>query len=244
MSDRTTLEAARPLVGAIPRVLVVEDEDKMRSSLAEGLAMEGWTIATAANGHQAAEMMERDAFDLVVLDWRMPGPDGLVLLRNLRAKEIHTPVLMLSACDAVHDRVTALDAGADDYLSKPFAFAELVARSRALLRRPLSNPGPLLRCGDLQLDVRKRTVTHRGRYIILSPREVDVLEYMIRSKGQIVTREMLEREVWRQSRQWASLNNLIDVQMMRLRRKLEGVAGENLIETLRGVGYRLGTDAS
>jgi two-component system copper resistance phosphate regulon response regulator CusR len=151
---------------------------------------------------------------------------------------------MLTARGSLDDRVTGLEAGADDYLTKPFALAELVARGRALLRRPILGAGPLLRCGDLQLDTRARVAVRAGKEIPLTPREVDVLEYLLRYQGQIVTREMLEREVWKQTQRFTSLDNVIDVQLMRLRRKVDGEGAEKLIHTLRGLGYRLGKESA
>lgn len=226
-----------------PRVLVVEDEAKMRESLAEGLRLEQWTVATAATGTEGIAALAGDGFDLVVLDWMLPDRDGLDVLRHLRASGVRTPVLMLTARGTLHDRVTGLDGGADDYLVKPFAFAELLARCRALLRRPTDTADRLLRCGDLQLDTRARTAVRAGQEIALTPREVDVLEYLLRHQGQVVPREMLERDVWKQSHRMTSLDNVIDVQIMRLRRKVDFDGAERLIHTLRGVGYRIGKGA-
>jgi DNA-binding response OmpR family regulator len=226
-----------------PRVLVVEDEQKTRESLAEGLRLETWSVATAATGQEALGHLGREAFDLVVLDWMLPDRDGVEVLREMRSRGQQTSVLMLTARSTLNDRVTGLDSGADDYLAKPFAFAELLARCRALLRRPVVTTGGLLRCGDLQLDTRARVAVRAGDEIALTPREVDVLEYLLRYQGQIVTREMLERDVWKQTHRMTSLDNVIDVQIMRLRRKVDTDGSERLIHTLRGVGYRLGKDA-
>lgn len=226
----------------LPRVLIVEDEQKTRESVAEGLRLEAWAVTTAANGDEAVAVLEREAFDLVVLDWMLPDRDGLDVLRGTRARGVQTPVLMLTARGALDERVTGLEAGADDYLAKPFAFAELLARCRALLRRPVLSTGNFLRCGDLQLDTRAREAVRGGQGIALTPREVDVLEYLLRYQGQIVTREMLERDVWKQTHRFTSLDNVIDVQMMRLRRKVDGDKAEKLIHTLRGLGYRLGKE--
>ena len=223
-----------------PRILVVEDEQKTRESLAEGLRLETWMVTPVAAGSEAARCIEQEAFDLVVLDWMLPDQDGIELLQKLRRRGDRTPVLLLSARGGLKDRVTGLDGGADDYLAKPFAFAELLARCRALLRRPAGPGETVLRCGDLQVDTRVRVALRADREIPLSPREVDVLEYLLRHQGQIVTREMLEREVWKQTHRLTSLDNVIDVQMMRLRRKVDGETGERLIHTVRGVGYRLG----
>lgn len=234
---------AAPDVSTPPRVLVVEDEQKTRDSLAEGLRMETWSVATASTGEEASGLLGREHFDLVVLDWMLPDRDGLDVLRDLRTQGQHTSVLMLTARSTLSDRVTGLDGGADDYLAKPFAFAELLARCRALLRRPMVATDRLLRCGDLQLDTRARVAVRAGVEIPLTPREVDVLEYLLRYQGQIVTREMLERDVWKQTHRMTSLDNVIDVQIMRLRRKVDTDGSERLIHTLRGVGYRLGKEA-
>lgn len=225
------------------RLLVVEDEQKTRESLAEGLRMETWDVETAANSRDAMVSLESAPFDLVVLDWMLPDGDGVEVLRRVRERGVRTPVLMLTARGSVHDRVAGLNSGADDYLPKPFAFAELVARCRALLRRPQWAEDRLLRCGDLQLDTRARTATRAGKEILLTPREVDVLEYLLRNQGQIVTREMLETDVWKQTHRLTSLDNVIDVQMMRLRRKVDLDGADRLIQTLRGVGYQVGGKA-
>lgn len=226
------------------RVLVVEDERKTREAVAEGLRLEGWVVVTAADGAEAAAALGREVFDLLVLDRMLPDRDGLDLLRAARDAGRQTPVLMLTARNLVNDRVNGLEAGADDYLAKPFAFAELVARCRALLRRPILGTAPILRCGDLQLDTRARVAVRAGREIPLTPREVDVLEYLLRYQGHIVTREMLERDVWKQPQRFTSLDNVIDVQLMRLRRKVDADGAEKLIHTLRGLGYRLGTESA
>ena len=221
-------------------MLVVEDEKKTRESLAEGLRLEAWDVLTAETAEDALAVLNRETVDLVVLDWMLPDQDGIELLQRVRARGQHTPVLMLTARSTLDDRVIGLDSGADDYVTKPFAFAELLARCRALLRRPTGLTGRLLRCADLQLDTRARAAVRAGQEIPLSPREVDVLEYLLRYQGQIVTREMLERDVWKQTHRMTSLDNVIDVQMMRLRRKVDTEGAERLIHTVRGVGYRLG----
>jgi DNA-binding response OmpR family regulator len=227
---------------APPRVLVVEDEAKTRDSLAEGLRLEAWSVETAATGAEALSALDRRAFDLVVLDWMLPDHDGIEILNHVRQRGAHMPVLMLTARNSLNDRVIGLDSGADDYLPKPFAFAELLARCRALLRRPMWTTGRVLRCDDLHLDTRARIAFRGTQEIALTPREVDVLEYLLRYQGQIVTREMLERDVWKQTQRMTSLDNVIDVQIMRLRRKVDLDGAERLIHTVRGVGYRLGKE--
>lgn len=230
-----------PVLG--PRVLVVEDERKTREAVAEGLRLEGWRVSTAETAREAIESNDHEPFDLVVLDWMLPDGDGIEVLRHVRRLGQSTTVLILSARSTLNDRVIGLDCGADDYLPKPFAFAELLARCRALLRRPVAVHDRLLNCGDLQLDARARVVVRAGREIALTPREVDVLEYLLRHQGEVVTRGMLESDVWRQTQRLTSLDNVIDVQMMRLRRKVDAEGTEKLIHTLRGVGYRLGREA-
>lgn len=225
-----------------PRVLVVEDEEKTRSSLAEGLGLEDWQVSTAETGAEALRSLTDGQFDLIVLDWMLPDQDGLEILQSVRSRGSQTPVLMLTARSTLDDRVMGLESGADDYLPKPFAFAELIARCRALLRRPIVQLGGTLNYADLQLDTRARIANRGGHQIPLTPREVDILEYLMRYQGQIVTREMLERDVWKQPGRVTSLDNVIDVQMMRLRRKVDPDGAERLIHTLRGVGYRFGKE--
>lgn len=224
-------------------MLVVEDERKTLESLAEGLGLEGWTVVGAESRSAATAQIEQQAFDLVVLDWMLTDGEGLEVLRHMRGRGIQTPVLMLTARSGLNDRIVGLDSGADDYLSKPFAFAELVARGRALMRRPQWTTGRVLACADLQLDTRTRTARRANQEIALTPREVDVLEYLLRYQGQPVTRQMLERDVWKQSHRLTSLDNVIDVQMGRLRRKVDPEGAVRLIHTVRGIGYRLGLGA-
>ena len=237
------MSAPTPTPSSAPAVRVVEDERKTRESLVEGLQLEGWHVQAAATGTAAITLLDRDPFDLVVLDWMLPDRDGPEVVRHLRARGRPTPVIMLTARGELADRIAGFESGADDYLPKPFAFAELLARCRALLRRPGLGTGSLLRCGDLQLDTRARSAVRAGAEIALTPREVDILEYLLRYQSQIVTREMLERDVWKQTNRFTSLDNVIDVQMMRLRRKIDHDDSEKLLHTLRGLGYRLGPAA-
>lgn len=205
--------------------------------------MEEWLVDTVDNGEAAVAVLETAGIDLVILDWMLPGTDGLQVLQHLRARHLQVPVLMLTARTALDDRVLGLESGADDYLTKPFAFAELLARCRALLRRPSVQTARVLTHADLHLDTRARVAVRAGVEIPLTPREVDVLEYLMQYQGQIVTREMLQRDVWKQVSRATSLDNVIDVQMMRLRRKVDTEGHEPLIHTIRGVGYRFGKDA-
>jgi DNA-binding response OmpR family regulator len=240
--DVTPPAAGNDMSAATPHVLVVEDEQKTRDSVAEGLRLEDWRVTTAVSGDEAVQVLERATFDLLILDWMLPGLNGLALLQQIRARGNHAPALLLTARRSLDERVAGLEGGADDYLPKPFALAELIARCRALLRRPALSSAAALSCGDLQLDPRTRSAQRAGTEIPLTPREVDVLEYLLRHQGQNVTREMLERDVWKQARRFTSLDNVIDVQMMRLRRKIDAEGGAPLIHTVRGIGYRLGPE--
>jgi two-component system copper resistance phosphate regulon response regulator CusR len=228
-----------PTSPAVVRVLVVEDEVKTRESVAAGLRLQGWQVDTAGTGDEAVALAAREGFDLVVLDWMLPGRSGLEVLKALRLREPAPQVLMVTARDSVDDRVTGLESGSDDYLTKPFAFAELLARCRVLLRRNQAAPVPRLSCGDLILDSRGREARRAGQAIHLTPREVDILEYLLRHQGQVVTRDMLQRDVWKEPRRLTPLDNVIDVQMARLRRKVDQDGTDKLIHTVRGLGYRL-----
>jgi DNA-binding response OmpR family regulator len=229
-------------VRAQPRLLIVEDEPKTRVAIAEAIKLEGWVATQAASGAEMLPLLEKQPFDLVLLDRMLPGRDGLELLQEVRGRGAYLPVIMLTARDAINERVMGLESGADDYIVKPFALAELIARCRAMLRRPVAPPGDIARCGDLEVNLRTRTAHRRGEAIPLTPREVDVLEYLLRYRGQVVSREMLERDVWRQTHRFTSLDNVIEVLMMRLRRKIDVSGTPPLIHTIRGVGYRLGPE--
>jgi DNA-binding response OmpR family regulator len=221
----------------VPRVLVVEDERKVLRGLEQGLKAEGYDVATATTGEAGLELATSQAFDCVVLDLLLPGRDGLQVLADLRRAGKTLPVLILTARDAVEDRVTGLDAGADDYLVKPFAFAELLARLRVLLRRGRGEGATVFQAGDLELDLLRRRVVRAGAEIPLTPREFELLEYLLRYKNTTVTRAMLGREVWKEP--GFALTNVIDVFINALRRKLEKGGQRPLIHTIRGVGYTL-----
>jgi two-component system, OmpR family, copper resistance phosphate regulon response regulator CusR len=221
----------------VPRILVVEDERKVLRSLRRGLEAEGYEVVTAADGEDGYRLATAESFDCIVLDLLLPGRDGLQVLTALRRGGHTLPVLILTARDAVEDRVIGLDAGADDYLVKPFAFAELLARLRVLLRRDRGERETLLQAGDLEVDLLQRRATRAGQEVPLTQREFEVLAYLLRHKNRVVTRDMLGRDVWKEPEH--ALTNVIDVYITLLRRKVERPGQRPLIHTLRGVGYSL-----
>lgn len=221
------------------RILVVEDEAKVARALREGLEREKYEVVVASTGEEGFFLVNAQEFDLVILDLMLPGRDGLQVLCTLRKRGLQTPVLILTARDAIEDRVQGLDAGADDYLVKPFAFPELLARVRARLRRARTDPSLPLRLADLEMDVLTRSARRGGRHLDLTAREFEFLEYLLRHKEQIVSREMLSREVWKETSRAATLDNVIDVHINRLRRKVDEPFDRKLIHTVRGVGFVL-----
>jgi two-component system copper resistance phosphate regulon response regulator CusR len=220
------------------RVLLIEDDPKTVRALASGLRGEGFEPVTAKTGEEGFFLVSRESFDVVILDWMLPGRDGIEVLRTLRGGGSKTPVLLLTARDTVEDRVLGLNAGADDYLVKPFAFAELLARVRALMRRVDS--GNMLRqqIGDLTLDMQTRRVMRGTREIALTPREFELLTFLAQ-----VTRQMIAREVWREPNRATPLDNVIDVHLAHLRHKLDDGEAVKLIHTVRGVGFVLRAEA-
>jgi two-component system copper resistance phosphate regulon response regulator CusR len=221
------------------RILVVEDEVKVAKALKEGLEDERYEAVIAHTGEDAFFRINTEQFDVILLDVMLPGRDGLQILTSIRKHGIDTPVLLLTARDTLQDRVAGLNSGADDYLVKPFAFAELVARIRALLRRGRSVELLRLGVGDLDLDLITRKVTRGGRTIELTTREFELLEYLLRHQGQVVLRDTLAREVWKETTRGTPLNNVIDVHIARLRRKVDLDQPVKLIHTIRGVGFML-----
>jgi len=219
------------------RILVVEDSRRLAGIVRRGLQEEGYAVDNAYDGEEAQYMAETTPFDLIVLDVMLPKKDGLTVCRELRAKKVNTLVLMLTAKDAVEDRVAGLDAGADDYLVKPFAFNEFLARVRALLRREGLPKSPVLQVGDLTMDVLTRDVRRGERAIELTAKEYAILEYFMRRPNVVVTRTMLGESVW--DYEFDGLSNIIDVYVRRLRRKIDTNGQGSLIQTLRGAGYRL-----
>ena len=221
------------------RVLIVEDERKLAQVLSSALEAEHYDVVVAPTGEDGFFRANAEVFDLVVLDLMLPGRSGFEILQTLRQRHIETPVLILTARDGVDDRVLGLDLGADDYMVKPFALPELLARIRALLRRGRPSEVFRLKTADLEMDLVTRRAIRGERLLELTAREFELLEYLLRHQGHLVSREMLAREVWKEPRRATPLDNVIDVQMTRLRRKVDAEAGERLIHTVRGVGFVL-----
>ena len=220
------------------RILVVEDDRKVASFIRKGLEEEGHAVEVAGDGAAAVERATNGApWDLVILDVMLPKGDGFGVLKTLREEGLRMPVLMLTARDAVGDKVTGLDLGADDYLSKPFAFEEFLARVRALLRRGGGGPAPVLRLADLTLDPSTREVRRGGRRIELTAREHTLLEYFLRNAGRVLTRPMLAQHVW--GLDFDPESNVVDVYVGYLRRRIEKQGERRLLHTVRGVGYVL-----
>jgi DNA-binding response OmpR family regulator len=209
------------MIATPPRLLIVEDDVKTARALREAFAKEGFAVTLAYDGGSGMEKLTGEPWDVVVLDWMLPGREGVVLVETLRAHQLRVPVLLLTARDAVDDRVRGLEAGSDDYLTKPFAFAELLARVRALLRR-IKSAEPLRRSvADLTVDFETRRATRGAEPLELTPREFDLLVYLVCHAGEIVSRDQIVRDVWRETNRFTPLDNVIDVHMARLRRKLD-----------------------
>ncbi len=223
---------------AMPGILIIEDDAKTAKAIARGLETEGHRTEVALTGDEGRALSASRAFDCIILDWMLPGTDGIEILRELRANGRKVPVLLLTARDAVADRVRGLDSGADDYLIKPFAFTELLARIRVLLRRSGEREDQI-RIADLHLDLTNRQVRRAGRRIALSPRELDLLAYLARHQGQTVSRRMLAKDVWRELQRATPLDNVIDVHIAHLRRKIDEGHAVKLLHTVRGVGFVL-----
>lgn len=226
-------------VGVAVRILIVEDDAKVARALQQGLVAEGYEARVASTGEDGFFLANRESFDLILLDVTLPGRDGVEVLRTLRSRQVVTPVLMLTARDTVEDRVTGLDAGADDYLVKPFAFPELLARIRAIVRRGRPEHALRFKVADLELDVVTRSATRAGAAIELTGREYQILEYLLRHQGQLVSREMIAADVWNEPNRGTPLDNVIDVHIGRLRRKVDQGFDLRLIHTVRGVGFTL-----
>lgn len=223
------------------RILLVEDEARVANFIARGLREEAYAVDVAGDGEQALYLASVNPYDLVVLDLMLPIKDGYTVCRELRAGGFRGPVLMLTARDAVDDRVAGLDAGADDYLTKPFDFKELLARLRALLRRSTEFRAPVTRVADLALDTVSHAVERAGRAIPLTAKEYALLEYLVRNEGRVVGREQIAQHVW--DEMFDPMSNIIDVYVKRLRDKLDTGGRQRLIHTRRGEGYILTAEA-
>jgi two-component system copper resistance phosphate regulon response regulator CusR len=221
------------------RVLIVEDERKVAKALREGLEAEHYDVRVASTGEEGFFLVNHESFDLVVLDLMLPRRDGLEVLTTLRKRGLQTPVLILTAKDTIDDRVHGLDSGADDYLVKPFAFPELLARIRALLRRGRPDQILKLQQDDLAMDLVTRKVVRAGQPLELTVKEFELLEYLLRHVGHVVSREMLASDVWRITARATPLDNVIDVTVARLRRKIDDAFQTKLLHTVRGVGFVL-----
>ncbi len=221
------------------RILIVEDERKVAQAVQSGFEHEGHDVTLAETGEEAFFLAQSEPFDLIILDRMLPGRDGLQIVSTLRTRSILTPVIMLTAKDALQDRVDGLDAGADDYLVKPFAFAELAARSRALLRRGRLDSARSLKIADLEMDLAAHRVTRGTHALHLTAREFKLLEVLLRNVGSVVPRELLVRDVWKESGRTDSLDNVIDVHVARLRKKLDDPFPVKLLHTVRGLGFQL-----
>lgn len=219
------------------RVLVVDDDRRLCATIKKGLVESSYAVDIAYDGEEGLDYGETNFYDLIVLDIMMPKMDGIETCTRLRAKKIDTPILMLTAKDAVEDVVKGLDAGADDYLVKPFAFDELLARVRALVRRKSMSKSPLLESGGLTLDTRTREVRRQGELVDLTTKEYMVLEYFMRHPGVVVTRTMIEEHAW--DEEFDAESNVIDVYVRRLRRKIDVAGNPSVIQTVRGAGYKL-----
>src|SRR6058998_397286 len=225
------------------RILVVEDDRKVASFIRQGLGEEGHAVEIAKDGAEALDLVLADPeYDLLVLDVMLPRRDGFAVLKTLRERKVRAPVLMLTARDSVTNKVIGLDLGADDYLTKPFAFEEFLARVRALLRRGTGQRAPVLKLADLTLDPATRTVTRDGRRITLTTREYALLEYFLRNVGRVLTRPMIAQHVW--GLDFDPESNIIDVYVGYLRRKIDGEGEHRLLHTMRGAGYVMRMDAA
>lgn len=226
------------------RILVIEDENKVAAALKKGLESENYEVVLAGTGEDGFFQINSQNFDLVILDLMLPGRDGFEVLDTIRKRGIETPVLILTARDTVEDRVRGLDSGADDYLIKPFAFPELLARIRLILRRGRGDRSQRLKLSDLEMDLITRRVVRGEQSLELTVKEFELLEYLLRHQGHIVSREMLACDVWQVKDRSIPLDNVIDVHIARLRRKVDGPFDSKLVKTVRGVGFVLKEDGA
>jgi heavy metal response regulator len=223
-------------IAKLMRILVIEDEKRIQDFLSRGLESAGYTVDIAGDGNSGMERIHNTEYDLIILDLMLPDTDGLSVLEKIRNRKTSPPVLILSARDAVDDRVKGLELGADDYLTKPFAFVELLARVRALLRRGQPTP-ERLQVGELALDCIRRKVTRNNENIELAPKEFSILEYMMRNRGRPLSRTMIVEHVW--DMDYDGLTNIVDVYIRHLRSKIDDKWPLKMIQTVRGIGYML-----
>lgn len=222
------------------RLLVIEDNPKMAALIQKGLTEQGYAVDVAHSGHEGEFMATGEVYDAVILDLMLPDQDGLIVCRNLRRRGVHTPILMLTALSTTQDKVTGLDAGADDYLTKPFEFDELVARIRALLRRGQAREASTLKFEDIEMDLLKRTVTRAGQKIKLTAKEFALLEYFLRNPNRVLSRTAIGEHVWDMN--FEPESNVIDVYVSMLRRRIDKGYNRQLIHTMIGTGYMLSTE--
>jgi len=220
-------------------ILIVEDEKKVAKAIKEGTEREGFSASIAVNGEEGFFQLNSEKFDLVILDLNLPGRDGIEILKTIRQKGVTTPVLILTARDSVESKVAGLETGADDYLVKPFAFPELIARIRVILRRGKSEQETHLTLSNLEMDLLSRKVVRDEQSIQLTVREFELLEYFLRNKNKIISREMLSKEIWKETARATPLDNVIDVHITHLRKKIDDPFQIKLLHTLRGVGFIL-----
>ena len=219
----------------------MEDEHRLSNVIKKGLEEDGFAVDGAYDGEEGLYMAESENYDLIVLDVMLPKTDGVKICRQLRSKNNKTPILMLTARSTLEDKVAGLDSGADDYLTKPFAFLELRSRLQALLRRSVAEASPTIKLPDLELDPIRHKVTRAGTVVELTPKEFAVLEFLLRHKDEVVTRTMITEHVWDYN--FEGMSNVVDVFMATLRRKIDKAAAVKLIHTVHGVGYRAGMEA-
>jgi DNA-binding response OmpR family regulator len=224
------------------RILVVEDEPKIAEAVKQALAVEDHEVTAAGSGEEGFFLAQTQGFDLMIFDIMLPGRDGIEILASLRRAGNRNPILLLTSKDAVEDRVRGLNAGADDYLGKPFAISELQARVRALGRRNAAEPATILTVDDLQIDRIRHTAIRAGKALDLTAREFELLEYLMRYVDQVVSREMLARDVWKEAARHTPIDNVIDVHIARLRRKVDDPFPNRLLHTVRGVGFVIRSD--
>lgn len=222
------------------RILLVEDEKRLSDAIKKGFAESGFAVDQAYDGEEGQYLAETEEYDLIILDLMLPKVDGLTVCKNLRHKDVKTPILILTAKTTIDDKVAGLDIGADDYLTKPFSFSELRSRVHALIRRSNKEASPVIKIADLELDPTKRTIQRDGQNIPLTPKEFSILELLMRHKNEVITRTMIVEHVWDYN--FESMSNIVDVFMATLRRKVDKDSKMKLIHTIHGVGYRISTE--